>query len=502
LHRLRIALAALTVVAVGQTAAHAAPAYSKPTILTAEEALARLGFDVGKPDGVWDAKTERAMNALRTANGLPAAKGFTGSSLALVHKLSPGAQTLPHPGLFVVDVHQRRAELKANSTLAFQQCRARVGHAQAISALQPRAIVPLIHTVNGFGPANEDWFSTVLDSLVGGQAACISGDDGACQAIVDYAEKSALTNALEPENNPPYRQKDEDEKYAGNLALRQTIVSYGIARQFTPLPADREAVVLDWMKRRVDLYHHIVPGKAVIGDMNSALYTGHGIANLGSAFVYGVLVGDRSMMKPELEAYQGLLKGIRADGSMPSEARRGAAWFHYSNQTLAQLLAIEEMARAQGVSLGDENLEPRYSIPHAVSFLLTAIQNYDVALPYAKANIAPSFGPAEKPPHVTGINLGWLPAYLARYGEDDNIALMRKTTMDPRICSAESISDAQIDESVIQTCERYERKGQPVPFGEFFLASQVRTFPIMGYDTACLQAKTTWSEMLKPAKAN
>src|SRR5262245_52143514 len=93
----RATLFGFAIVVLAHAPASAAPIYAKPTIQTAEEALVRLGYQVGKPDGVWDAKTEGAMNALRAANGLPPAKGFSGSSLALLHKLSPGGQTLPHP---------------------------------------------------------------------------------------------------------------------------------------------------------------------------------------------------------------------------------------------------------------------------------------------------------------------------------------------------------------------------------------------------------------------
>ena len=85
--------------------------YQGATIVAAQEALARLSYDIGKPDGKWSAKTRDALNDLRAKNGLPPADTFTGSSLALIHRLSPGATTLPHPGLIVTDVVARRAFL-------------------------------------------------------------------------------------------------------------------------------------------------------------------------------------------------------------------------------------------------------------------------------------------------------------------------------------------------------------------------------------------------------
>src|SRR5262245_61335308 len=90
----------------------AAPPYQKDVITAAQEALVRLGYDPGAIDGAWGAKARAAMNALREANGLPPAKDFTGSSLALIHKLSPGPTTLPNPGLLITDPVARQSVLK------------------------------------------------------------------------------------------------------------------------------------------------------------------------------------------------------------------------------------------------------------------------------------------------------------------------------------------------------------------------------------------------------
>ena len=89
--------------------------YTTATVTAAQEALTRLGYDVGAADGKWGKAARKAMNDLRAKNGLPSADTFTGSSLELVHRLSPGATTLPHPGIVITDPVARRTFIQDNT---------------------------------------------------------------------------------------------------------------------------------------------------------------------------------------------------------------------------------------------------------------------------------------------------------------------------------------------------------------------------------------------------
>ena len=474
------------------------PSYVSPTVLAAEQALVRLGYDIGTPDGKWDKKSNKAMNELRAANGLPSEANFTGSSLALIHRLSPGTDTLPSPGLFVTDVKVRRAELATAPAIVTSQCKSIIGQGTMISFAKPIATIDRFKLTNGVLRGDDDWFSAYWDTFLGAESDCLAGNDRTCKAIVDYTIKSASTNAFAPVHNPPTGQANEDEKWVANVLLRDLIVAYGIARQFAPPSPVDDATVLDWLKRRVDLYHNIVPGSYTIGDRNSAKHNNHGLAHVLSAFVFGVLVGDRAMMQPALETYREILEGIRVDGSIPTETRRGSAWFHYSNVQISQLLMLAEMASAQGIDADNGLADPRFTIPHAVSFLLDGLHDFDIARPYAKANEQPTFGPASEPPRINGLQISWLPAYIARFGEDDNVERMRTMTVDPEVCSPASVNKDKLEASAIAICGL--KKDVPVTFSELFLMSDLRSIGHLGYAAGCMQATSDWRGLLSSSR--
>lgn len=480
--------------------ATAAPSYLPATVQAAEEALQRLGYDVGLPDGKWDTKTTKAMNELRAANGLPPAKTLTGSSLALVHRLSPGTMTLAHPGMFVVDAVARRKVLSEATDLASDHCPAKFGNGPLLNDVPLTPVITSIKTVDNHIAEGADWFSAQLESLVAAQGSCLAGNDKMCQAIIDFTEKSAISGALRPKVDPPVGPKNEDLKWIGNIMLRNIIVAYGIARQFSPLPPQREAIVLDWMKQRVDQYHNIVPDTTPIGDLHSARYNNHGLAHMMPAFMLGVLIGDRSIMQPALDTYLAVLKGLRKDGSIPTETRRGSGWYHYSNLQIGQLLAVSAVAKAQGIDLGDANLGDQFSIPHAVEYLADALTNFELAYPYAKANEGPTFGDGSLPPYIRGFETGWIPTYIARFGNDASLSKLLSTKIDARLCSPEGLQNDKIQNNATGLC--FSSPDHRIPFARLIRQSSPRANNLMGLNSGCLQADDTWNVILGIAKKN
>jgi peptidoglycan hydrolase-like protein with peptidoglycan-binding domain len=120
--------------------------YEKSTVIAAQEALVRLGYDVGEIDGLWGSKTRTALNQLRLQSGLPSAEDFTGSSLALIHRLSPGETTLPNPGILITDPVERRAflELPENRSNSYSWCPGKVDEVPTLAELlklEPIAVV-------------------------------------------------------------------------------------------------------------------------------------------------------------------------------------------------------------------------------------------------------------------------------------------------------------------------------------------------------------------------
>jgi hypothetical protein len=171
---------------------------AKQTVKSAQEALVRLGLDPGQADGKWSDATRDAMNALRGQNGLAPAADFVGSSLALVHRQSPGAETLSKPGLFVTPIPERRAFLAANKGVADEQCPIGVGNGVALSKAEPMLKVTTAAGSGGYITSDEDWYSPIMEGMMAAEDSCLLGDDKYCSSIVDFAERWAEADALKP----------------------------------------------------------------------------------------------------------------------------------------------------------------------------------------------------------------------------------------------------------------------------------------------------------------
>jgi poly(beta-D-mannuronate) lyase len=453
---------------------------TKQTVVAAQEALARLGYDVGKPDGAWGGKSRGAMNEVRAANGLPEADEFSGSSMALLHRLSPGETTLPKPGFFFTDVKARRDFLKdkANSRLTLAQCPSNVGNGIVPNRVDPVEKVTTEAGSGGFITQDADWFSPVMEGLIAAQDNCLKGKDNSCQAIVDFASKWADADALKPGVKRDTK-RWEDISWIGNIMLRSTILAYGVARQFVYVPADREAVVLDWLKRRVDDYHYLIRAqKETLGN--------HALAHMTPAMAFGILVGDRTMMEPALETWRLTLDKMRKDGSLPAETRRGARWSHYSNIQIGQLITVAELAAGEGIDLYATAPEGK-TVQHAVSWLIDALADFDVAKPYSKENMG---SPSDDYtiPFFKEFHFGWLPAYIERFGDDENIERMKVSTVDPRICSSGSLKERKIDTIGCMSA----KADTPLSLAKTLQLVGISPLSHMGYPAGCLQASKAW----------
>jgi hypothetical protein len=362
-------LVALLSVFVSLTPANAQPSYHRATVLAAQEALSRLGYDVGKPDGAWGPKTRAAMNTLRAEHDLPPAEDFTGSSLALIHRLSPGETTLARPGFLYTDIVARRAWLSEHGDVARDHCVPIVGGKnKLLQSFKP--IVEETAAVEG-QPGNTDWWSELGEILTSTVNRCMVGQDRACQALVDAAGRWADADAL-PTALTPRDYGYENVKSGANYTLRGLMIGYGIARQTVPVSTEREASILDWFKKRTDKYHHIFPDNAPVGATVSPRADNHGTAHYLPALIFGILVGDRSMMQPALDNWHEALLFMRADGSFPTEMNRGGAWLHYSTLQLSRLLSTAELVAPHAIDLTAEFTDPRYSLPNGFRFILDA----------------------------------------------------------------------------------------------------------------------------------
>ncbi len=471
-----------------------AQSYIKPSTLAAQEALARLGYSVGTPDGVWGKLSREAMNAVRAENGLPPADDLTGSSIALLHRLSPGDDTLPHPGLFVTDAKARRTELQSKPALAASQCTFDPDDVAAFDTTAPVEVIAAIGATDRAITEDEDWDSVLLRGALDNEQSCLAGDDASCEAIVEFADKWASADALKSGVSPSAGAKFEAPRWIANIMLRDLTVAYGVARSFVAVDPLREARIVDWLKRRVDDYHsnlddphHGIDSPGSIAGQN------HAVANMTAAMTFGILVGERSMVLPAIETAGKALQAIRKDGSIPAEIRRGSSWVHYTNLAIGQWLGVAEMAEAQGMTMDMGQPGDRASIPHAVGFLIDALADFDLAAKYSKENHAPMAADTDYTrPTLHGFAFGWLPSYIRRYGDDENMARLRSIDMDSRICDPEATANGKFDFTA--ACE-----GTSTPkFSKVLLGINPEGNHLMGYASGCLVATQTWADLLSP----
>jgi Alginate lyase len=423
--------------------AYAEPSYQAPTLVAAQEALVRLGYDIGDIDGAWGGKSREAMNALRAEHGLPPAEDFVGSSLWLVHRASPGQSTLPHPGEMILDLSSRRAEI-AKSLQLKTLCSVKVGIGiRPNQAIIPDKVSP-IASPRGFIEGPDDWYSAILEGVSEAQGKCVAGNKTYCKAIIDMAVNWADADALELAVSPT-SPNSEDALWIGNLMLRDIAFAYSNAITFEPVDDITHARVLDWLKRRIDQYHHQNPGPAAsVGDPNYLPASNHAMTIAMSSMVFGALVGDRSMMQPALDRWAVVMQAMREDGSLPNETKRGARWFHYSTMQLGQLLTTQQIAAHQGIEL----MPPpgAGSIQMGLGFLVSALADFDIANKYAVADIGGGETNDYSIPFIRKFHFGFLPAYRSAFGDDEVIAAMRQSTVDPAICSDKARRDEKMKE--------------------------------------------------------
>jgi peptidoglycan hydrolase-like protein with peptidoglycan-binding domain len=456
--------------------------YGVPTVIAAQEALTRLGYDIGTADGKWGNKTNAAMNALRQEHGLSPAKLLTGSSLALVHQLSPGASTLPRAGILIADPILRRTAIAdmAVTDEYFALCQGPAGAGgeeltEYLKGAPPARVTTSADPALGYITQQDDWYTPVVHAILGAHNSCIKGSDLQCQTVANFVSKWAEADALKP-GAKPGQHEFNDISWIGNTLLRNMIFAYADARRLAKIDAQQDAANLDWLKRRVDEYHYIA------GEVSN-----HTLSNMMPAMAFGAMIGDRSMMEDAFQNYRDVLDTMRDDGSLPAETRRGARALQYTNTQVSQLLATEEVARMQGIDLTVE--DGGKALKKTITFVIDAFENFDKVTSYAKVNDGAGPSKNYKLPALGPWTLGWWPAYYARFGNDENISRMATVKLDLRGCSPESLAEEKVPS---EACT-----DGPPTLPKLLSVWETSDMQYMGYSAFCLQGVAPDSSPLR-----
>src|SRR5690606_33037196 len=128
----------------------------------------------------------------------------------------------------------------------------------------------------------------------GAHNACIAGSDNACQNIVTMMSTWADADAMKPGAKRSSARQFDDISWIGNSLLRNFIFAYADARRLVTIDPGKDAAVLDWLKERVDEYHHVISSGNRPGSTDFSEASNHALANMMPAEAFGAMIGDRS----------------------------------------------------------------------------------------------------------------------------------------------------------------------------------------------------------------
>lgn len=413
-----------------------------------QSSLTALGHDPGPVDGQWGGKSREALNALRAEHGLESAEGITGSALDLLHRLNPGEATLPFPAVVVVDPVARRSFLQQNPDVARRHCNNALDLPPLDVGQKPVIKFTEEATLEGYIANHEDWMSPIAEGLTLSAADCLSGSDSACDAIISVVGNWAEADALQ---TPVARQARSEEfdgvAWMANTVLTPMIISYATARALIDVDATTDALILDWLYDRTVHFNFVSDRNTRPRDPRNSLARNHAVAATLPSVALGALIGDRLLFDKGRERWVAALSNMREDGSFPTETQRGARSLHYTGLQLGYLTAITEIYASQDADLYALPGDDGQTIHDAVAFNTRAWADYDVVADYAAANHAsPSTPDSPMATYFEGY-FGWLPAYLERFPEHENVTDMATAVLDPVICSPRHMEQRKSSES-------------------------------------------------------
>ena len=147
----------------------------------------------------------------------------------------------------------------------------------------------------------------------------------------------------------------------------------------------------------------------------------HAVQSSNAQMSLGSFIGESKRFNIGIDQWFITLGSMRGDGSLPIETRRGARALFYQGRTITALSSLAEKAKVQGVDLWSTAPNETQTIHLAVKFLIDAIENPDLVLPYASTNKAPGPSKDYKRQDIGGgSTFGWWAPYMARFPHHPN----------------------------------------------------------------------------------
>jgi poly(beta-D-mannuronate) lyase len=219
-------------------------------------------------------------------------------------------------------------------------------------------------------------------TMMTGAAAAFALDDAAARrAVIGNLTRWAKGDALGRFKKDPAAAM----YYNLDRTLFPTVVAFSLVRDHPDFPAADRAIVDEWLDRLVERRG---PGRpkdpALMSSRNN-----HGYLSDSVTMAWGIVRGEDALFRTGVARFVEALDQMRPDGSLPLETARGARALHYQRHAISSLVAIAEMAATQGYDLYRLESENQGSLRRAIDFLVAAIDDPALVLPYARENWNP-----------------------------------------------------------------------------------------------------------------
>ena len=243
-------------------------------------------------------------------------------------------------------------------------------------------------------------------------AAGVAGDAAATASLLRLLDRWARADALWGGDR-----RAMNRNYALDRTLLPTIVAFATITGRSELQPAARARIEAWLERLVG--SRLSPPPESVTRRNNHHYL-RGSVDMA----WGALANDERRFQAGIAAYRDALAAMRPDGSFPLETARGARALWYQRHSIASLVVIAEIGANQGLDLYGLQDEGR-DLHGAIRFLLDAIEQPELVLPYAAANTNSGTERAADDQDLSFLEerghdrhyMAWVEIYVARFPE-------------------------------------------------------------------------------------
>jgi len=312
-------------------------------------------------------------------------------------ELAPSQYVVTRPGTVFVDLATRRAALQSLSE-----------ETRASLCGDARNNWPTHGVQRNIGGNSQVAQTLALTMMEAAARYLAEADAKARDAIVAnlrrFADGDALSRLVEPVTVNHFYNLDR--------TLLPTIVSFAAIQNDPGVDREAVAAIRRWLDR---LVRWRGPERSSDPTRPSSR-NNHRYLRDSVTMAWGATIGDNALFFTGIDRFRIALEQMRADGSLPLETDRGSRALFYQRHAVSSLVAIAEMAAAQGYDLYAMRSRDGHDLHQMIRFLVDGIDDPTILAPYTEARQYLGF--LDRRGHDRHY-MAWFEAYRARFPESD-----------------------------------------------------------------------------------